>query len=229
MTQTPCPSCKADIESDSIFCDQCGTELKKCPSCGSFCKGNFCPKCGVAAVKASEASSAGNQQSAPQPRTGQTAQQPQPTPQQHSAQPKPIQPQPQPLQHQPMPSMGYGDNYPQARPSTNPDANGYPGTSIPGTQQQPTALVCHAMGITLPLQNGAVIGRVSGNYVPLLSRCNYISGTHARLDFDGNQWTITDLGSRNGTAVNGIPCTPTAVLARGSVVRIAQWYDFIVE
>jgi len=40
-----CPFCKTDIEDDSIFCDQCGKELKVCLACGSFARGKFCSNC----------------------------------------------------------------------------------------------------------------------------------------------------------------------------------------
>ena len=209
MPLTPCPICKADIDNDSIFCDQCGTELLQCPECHSFCRGKFCPKCGAATVKASELVS-GNKPSPQGAGVSQTA--------------------PNPSQAMnPGQAMNTGP-----RPTTNPPYQS-PGhtadtsTSIPSATPQPSRLVCRAMGITLPLQNGAIIGRVNGNYAAQLSACQYISGTHARLDFDGMQWTITDMGSRNGTAVNGIPCRPTERLTFGAVVRIASFYDFIVE
>jgi len=32
-----------------------------------------------------------------------------------------------------------------------------------------------------------------------------ISGRHCEIHFDGTRWWITDLGSRNGTRVNGTP------------------------
>lgn len=38
-----CPSCKADIDTDSSFCDQCGAELMKCGMCGYTGKGRMCP------------------------------------------------------------------------------------------------------------------------------------------------------------------------------------------
>lgn len=34
----------------------------------------------------------------------------------------------------------------------------------------------------------------------------YISGHHARLNWDGASWWVVDLGSKNGTQVNGVPC-----------------------
>jgi FHA domain len=37
-----CASCKAGIDEDSWFCDQCGVELFKCPQCGRLGKGKRC-------------------------------------------------------------------------------------------------------------------------------------------------------------------------------------------
>ena len=203
----PCPICAEDIENDSIFCDQCGAELMKCPKCGNFRKGKFCPTCGVATVKASEAVA---------------------TPQQPQAQ---AAPQPTPPQPTPTPVIQPGAQYlGQPIPSTNPEAL-FTGTAIPGAGNAPTPtrLYYRAMGVVIPLQPGGIIGRVNGNYVAQVSSLNYISGTHARLDFNGGQWSITDLGSRNGTTVNGIPCTPTQAIKIGDVVRFARSYDFYVE
>ena len=41
-----CPVCKAEIENDSWYCDQCGFKLKFCKRCGLPGKGNRCTKCG---------------------------------------------------------------------------------------------------------------------------------------------------------------------------------------
>jgi hypothetical protein len=37
-----CPACKAVIDDDSAFCDQCGAEVMKCPQCGRVGKGKRC-------------------------------------------------------------------------------------------------------------------------------------------------------------------------------------------
>jgi hypothetical protein len=47
MKTTPCPFCSELIESDSHFCDQCGSELKSCPAGHGFKKGNACNECGA--------------------------------------------------------------------------------------------------------------------------------------------------------------------------------------
>lgn len=95
----------------------------------------------------------------------------------------------------------------------------------------PVDLYCAAMNITIPLIHGAVIGRTNGNYTALLGQCIYISGTHASLGQDAAGWTITDLGSRNGTKVNGVECVPhqPARINVGNIVRIANFYDFVVR
>ncbi|HEX8627182.1 MAG TPA: DUF3662 and FHA domain-containing protein [Catenuloplanes sp.] len=57
-------------------------------------------------------------------------------------------------------------------------------------------------GRTYPLQMGStVIGR--GDQANMRLPDVGISRRHARLDFDGNQVVLTDLGSTNGTMVNG--------------------------
>lgn len=103
------------------------------------------------------------------------------------------------------------------------------GTMVPPAL--PAELHCAAMNITIPLMEGGMIGRTQGNYTGVLGQCIYISGTHAMLGRDASGWTITDLKSRNGTKVNGVPCTPHQAvrIKAGDVVRIANFYDFTVR
>lgn len=49
-----CPKCKADIDTDSCYCDQCGQELRYCQSCRKLGKGNRCTACGGRMVPAIE-------------------------------------------------------------------------------------------------------------------------------------------------------------------------------
>lgn len=42
----------------------------------------------------------------------------------------------------------------------------------------------------------------------IVLRDKYISRHHARLQWDGANWWVEDLGSRNGTFINQIRCTP---------------------
>lgn len=198
MTQTPCPVCGADIDIDSLFCDQCGAQLLICPRCGSFRKGKFCLKCGVATIPAGRIA-APEQKPAPLPAAD------------------PVRP-----VHAPAPASMPPEPVAPAGPRP---------TTIPPALQQPARITCHAMGVTLSLQPGALIGRAAGPYAAQLAAFKYISGNHARLDFDGRRWTITDIGSRNGTAVNGMPCrvSEPVQLRPGDVIRFATVYDFNVE
>jgi len=43
-----CPSktCKSEIDDDSKFCDQCGSEILICPKCGNYGVAKFCAKDG---------------------------------------------------------------------------------------------------------------------------------------------------------------------------------------
>ena len=204
----PCPHCGADIENDSHYCDQCGAQLLQCPKCGEFRKGKFCPTCGVPTGQPGLTGLTGL--------TGQPRQPQQPVQPQQAVQPaQPVQPV-QPAQ-------------PVQPPSPQQQATG---TALPPADNGPTCLRADALGITLQLKPGAVIGRVNGDYVAQVCTLQYISGTHARIDRGANmQWTITDLGSRNGTTVNGIQCQPNTPVPFkiGDQIRFARTYDFYVQ
>lgn len=70
----------------------------------------------------------------------------------------------------------------------------------PGTDPRAQA------GAILDLTPDTGLGAAPDNQVILGDR--FISGHHARLRWDGNQWWLEDLGSRNGTLVDGRPLTP---------------------
>ena len=55
-----------------------------------------------------------------------------------------------------------------------------------------------------------------------------VSGKHCRLRWDGRTWTVEDLGSRNGTAVNGVPVIPAepVPLGPGDVLTLAGKHHF---
>ena len=153
-----CYKCGADIDSDSLFCDQCGAEQYVCPKCHIIGKGpnKRCGMCGSPLV----------------PATGQQ-----------------------------------------------------------GATRMASYLVCQAEQVSIPLMNGAVIGRTAGDYANLLGKCIYISGMHARLTQNGSVWHITDLGSRNGTKVNGVACQPNVPMAfkMGDTIKLGAFYDFRAE
>lgn len=57
-----CPKCKSEIDADSLFCDQCGQEIKYCQSCKRVGKGNRCTACGGRMITAAEHSGIKTQQ-----------------------------------------------------------------------------------------------------------------------------------------------------------------------
>jgi len=106
-------------------------------------------------------------------------------------------------------------------PSYNPygQQGGYPGGGMPmqGGPARNARLVSND-GRTYPLSVGStVIGR--GDQANLRLPDVGISRRHARLDFDGGQVVLTDLGSTNGTSVNGQRVSAVA-LNPGDMVQI---------
>lgn len=50
----------------------------------------------------------------------------------------------------------------------------------------------------------------------------YVSGKHCRLEFDGAQWTLEDLGSKNGTYVNGVRVNGRVAVTRKDSITLGQ-------
>lgn len=99
------------------------------------------------------------------------------------------------------PQPAYEAPLPPAYPPPYEQQHGYPGGPPPGGPGRNARLVS-GDGRTYPLAIGStVIGR--GDQATLRLPDVGISRRHARLDFDGAQVILTDLGSTNGTMVNG--------------------------
>lgn len=84
-------------------------------------------------------------------------------------------------------------------------------------------------GAVLSLQNETTIGAGPGNNLVLNDR--FVSTRHARLWWDGIEWWLEDLGSRNGTLINGRPSPahrPQAV-PFGATVQIGDMVLELVE
>ena len=158
-----CPFCKAIIDDDSRFCDQCGKELLFCPECGKPKMGTVCPACGADLISADAFFKAD-----------------------------------------------------KSEPKVEPAENSVTEWSMVGD------------GFNMKLKEG-IFGRTTGIY-PEFSTSIYISGTHGELRCLNGQWQIRDLGSRNGTFLNGVKLTPNAWtdLHLGDKLKIATTHLSII-
>ena len=68
-------------------------------------------------------------------------------------------------------------------------------------------------GQIYPLSNLNLFGRADDNTIILDEET--VSGHHARLSFQGGQWLLEDLGSKNGTAVNDLVLEDLMVVTFG--------------
>jgi len=76
-------------------------------------------------------------------------------------------------------------------------------------------------GVTFPLEGDQlVIGRDSSNSVAINDA--EISRKHSRLSFQGGKYVLEDLGSTNGTFVNGQRLAGPVVLKAGDVVSLGE-------
>jgi hypothetical protein len=73
--------------------------------------------------------------------------------------------------------------------------------------------------VELPLEEPVItIGRLEDNTIQLHNEG--VSRHHARLELRGNDYVLSDLGSTNGTQVNGVSITAPVALRDGDVVVI---------
>ena len=77
-----------------------------------------------------------------------------------------------------------------------------------------------AIGDILPLQPITCLGRDPENTIVI--RYASVSTRHARLRWINGVWWLEDLGSRNGTRLNGLPLSKPAPLANGDIIGIGE-------
>lgn len=132
-------------------------------------------------------------------------------------------PPPPPPGYPPQQHQGYGP--PPGPPMGGPPPMGPPGqvssqptppvTPLPTARQ---ARLISSDGRQFAVAIGStIIGRGEGAQVRLADVG--ISRQHARLDYDGTRMVLTDLGSTNGTTVNGNRIT-AAALQHGDVIQL---------
>jgi len=204
MNNLECPACKQNIDGDSLYCDQCGAQILICSVCGRAGKGKRC------IFDGKEMIAPGGQASA----TEHVAQAPiSPAPAQ--AQPAQVQPAQPVVQSQPVQSQAA--QIQQASP-----------VSVQAAEK--IKLTAQTHGIAIETSENAVLGRTKGTYAAVLGRFSHISGTHCQLTKANGAWSIMDLGSTNGTFVNGAKLNPNAAvpLTNGAKVKLAD-IEFLIS
>ncbi len=90
-----------------------------------------------------------------------------------------------------------------------------------------SALVAKDGGDRVEFARSLTIGRHPASDLVLAEA--RVSGHHAAIDWDGAAWRLKDLGSRNGTTVNGKRLRTSRVLKPGDVLRFGGVSSWRVE
>jgi pSer/pThr/pTyr-binding forkhead associated (FHA) protein len=75
-------------------------------------------------------------------------------------------------------------------------------------------------GVKLKVSGPVVVGRAPG--VDIVIAASYVSGRHARFSLLGENLIVEDLGSTNGTTVNGVRLQSAEQLHDGDIVGIGE-------
>ena len=209
-----------------MTCNQCGTKLvtaKAFAQNGGSVKDPTTPPVGNTQNVGPSPTPNVNSNPIPQPPTGFVGQ-PMPNTGQHT--PNTGQPMPNTEQQVVTPGQPIAD--------MNTDRTMRPGATPPPPPRQPQAkpghLVCQNPSIRLGIGDGAIIGR-RGSYAQAFAGQGYVSGNHARLQYNASgQFEVVELGSTNGTFVNGQQLAPNMprVVNVGDIVKFAN-LEFAVQ
>ncbi|HEV8539503.1 MAG TPA: FHA domain-containing protein, partial [Bacteroidota bacterium] len=84
-------------------------------------------------------------------------------------------------------------------------------------------------GVSCEIKDEVTIGKGTGNTLQLDAAP--ISTKHARIFFDtkANSYIIEDLGSRNGTRLDGVRVREKERLGQLHIITFAEKYDFIFQ
>ena len=88
------------------------------------------------------------------------------------------------------------------------------------TQRELLVVAGPGSGTVFPINGELTIGRSPGCTVRLDD--TFVSQLHARVFIDGGEVRVDDLGSTNGTLVNGVTVVDTSPLHIGDEVRVGE-------
>jgi hypothetical protein len=175
-----------EIDDDSRFCDQCGSEILVCPKCNTPGVVKFCQKDGTKLEPRKRNSAA------PQPDNVQSNQ--------GGAGHEANQANPQSPVHPVSPAGQQPDVVNSA-----PVNQGTPHQSAGGTDtfelnSNPTVdelIIIHTSGLELKIKDKDLIGRQEGPHSQQLENFKFISRKHAAFIKNSGIWFLKDLGSKN--------------------------------
>jgi hypothetical protein len=75
-------------------------------------------------------------------------------------------------------------------------------------------------GVKIDVNGSVIVGRSPG--ADIVIAAGFVSGRHARFNLMGQNLFIEDLGSTNGTLVNGQPVTSPVALKNKDVIEIGD-------
>ncbi len=75
-------------------------------------------------------------------------------------------------------------------------------------------------GVKVPVNGPVIVGRSPG--ADIVIGASYVSGRHARFQLMGQNLFVEDLGSTNGTAVNGQPATGPVAIRNKDMISIGD-------
>ncbi len=76
------------------------------------------------------------------------------------------------------------------------------------------------VGKKFPLDQANTIGRAMSTDIPLND--NFLSGEHALLEWDGSTWIVEDLGSTNGSWLNGRELDQPLPVNYGDIIQVGH-------
>lgn len=75
-------------------------------------------------------------------------------------------------------------------------------------------------GVKVTVRGPIIVGRAPG--ADIVIGASYVSARHARFSLMGNNLFVEDMGSRNGTAVNGRRIVEPVALQNGDVISVGD-------